>query len=94
LEKNLKVEEGAMQFEIPQYASQSKLCASFETILDEIKWQTKFAEKSTSGCELVSINPKGKTQQQPQTSTIQSHGSKLVFQIVLIYHLVPKSFDC
>ncbi len=71
LEEGLKAEEGAMKIEIPQYASQSKLCASFETTSDEVKWQTTFIEKSTSDYELVSINPKRK-KQQPQTSTTQS----------------------
>jgi hypothetical protein len=32
-------------------------------------------------------NPKGKRQQQLETSNARSHGSRLVFQIVLIYHL-------
>ncbi|CAK9234982.1 unnamed protein product [Sphagnum troendelagicum] len=75
LEEGLKAEEGAMKIEIPQYASQSKLCASFETTSDEVKWQTTFIEKFTSDYELVSINPKRK-KQQPQTSTTQSpqHG--------------------
>jgi len=74
LEEGLKAEEGAMKIEIPQYASQSKLCASFETTSDEVKWQTTFIEKSTSDYELVSINPKRK-KQQPQTSTTQSNVS-------------------
>jgi hypothetical protein len=74
LEEGLKAKEGAMKIEIPQYASQSKLCASFETTSDEVKWQTTFIEKSTSDYELVSINPKRK-KQQPQTSTTQSNVS-------------------
>ncbi len=78
-------EEDAMKIEIPQYASQSKTCASLETTLEEIKWQTIFDEKSTSDCD-----PKGKRQQQPQTSTTQSHGSRSVFQIVPIYHLMQE----
>ncbi len=41
-------------------------------------------EKSTSDCD-----PKGK-RQQPQTSTTQSHGSRSVFQIVPIYHLMQE----
>jgi hypothetical protein len=91
--EGLKAEKGAMKIEIPQYASQSKLCASFETTSDEVKWQTTFIEKSTSDYELVAINPKRKTQQ-PQTSTTQSHGSKLVFQIIFIYHLVQEMTRC
>jgi hypothetical protein len=83
LEKGQNVEEGGMNIEIPQYASQSKTCASLETTLEEIKKQTIFDEKSISDCD-----PKGKRQQQPQTSTTQSHGSRLVFQIVPIYHLI------
>jgi hypothetical protein len=85
LEEGLKVEEGAMKIEIPPYASQSKTCASLETTLEEIKWQTIFDEKSTSDCD-----PKGKRQQQPQTSTTQSHGSRSVFQIVPIYYLMQE----
>jgi hypothetical protein len=69
LEEGPNAEEGAMNIEIPQYASQSKTCASLETTLEEIKWQTIFDEKSTSDCD-----PKGK-KQQPQTSFTQSHGS-------------------
>ncbi|CAK9236122.1 unnamed protein product [Sphagnum troendelagicum] len=71
LEKGQNVEEGGMNIEIPQYASQSKTCASLETTLEEIKKQTIFDEKSISDCD-----PKGKRQQQPQTSTTQSHGSR------------------
>ncbi len=85
LEEGPNAEEGAMNIEIPQYASQSKTCASLETTLEEIKWQTIFDEKSTSDCD-----PKGKRQQQPQTSTTQSHGSRSVFQIVPIYHLMQE----
>jgi len=85
LGEGLKAKEGAMEIEIPQYASQSKTCASLETPLDEIKWQTIFDEKSTSDCD-----PKGKRQQQPQTIFTQSHGSRSVFQIVLIYHLMQE----
>jgi len=84
LEEGLKAKEDAMQIEIPQYASQSKTCASLETTLEEIKWQTIFDEKSTSDCDT-----KGK-RQQPQTSTTQSHGSRSVFQIVPIYHLMQE----
>jgi hypothetical protein len=83
LEKGQNVEEGAMNIEIPQYASQSKRCASLETTLEEIKWQTIFDEKSTSDCD-----PKGKRPQQP--STTQSQGSMSVFQIVPIYHLLQE----
>jgi len=83
LEEGLKAEEDAMNIEIPQYVSQSKTCASLETTLEEIKWQTIFDEKSTTDCD-----PKGKRQRQPQTSTTQSHGSRSVFQIVPIYHLM------
>jgi hypothetical protein len=89
LEKGMKAEEGAMKIEIPQYVLQSKFCASFQTTWNEVKWQTTFIEKSTSDYELVSINPKRKTQQL-QTSTTQSHGSRLLFQIIVIYHLVKK----
>ncbi|KAH9555435.1 hypothetical protein CY35_08G114100 [Sphagnum magellanicum] len=71
LEEGLKAEEDAMKIEIPQYASQSKTCASLDTTLEKIKWQTIFDEKSTSDCD-----PKGKRPQQPQTSTTQSHGSR------------------
>jgi hypothetical protein len=41
-------------------------------------------EGSSSRFDLVDINPKGERQQQPQTIFTQSHGSRLVFQIVLI----------
>ncbi len=85
LENGQNVEEGAMNIEIPRYASQSKRCASPETTLEETKWQTIFDEKSTSDCD-----PKGKRPQQPQTSTTQSHGSRSVFQIVPIYHLMQE----
>jgi hypothetical protein len=85
LEKGRKAEKGAMNIEIPQDASQSKTCASLETTLEEIKRQTIFDEKSTSDCD-----PKGKRQQQHQTSTTQSHGSRSVFQIVPIYHLMQE----
>jgi len=85
LEEGSNAEEGAMNIEIPQYASQSKTCASLETTLEEIKWQTIFDEKSTSDCD-----PKGKRRQQPQTKTTQSHGSRSVFQIVPIYHLMQE----
>ncbi len=89
LEEGLKAEEGAMKIEIPPDAS----CASIET-LEEIEWPPIFDEKSTSDCSeirqkrstvaLVNINPKGKSQQQPQTTFTQSHGSRSVFQIVLL----------
>jgi len=95
LEKGLKVGEGAMKIEIPSYAS----CASIET-LKEIEWLPIFDEKSTSDCSkigqkrstvaVVDINPKGKRQKQPQTIFKQSHGSRLVFQIVLISHLMQE----
>jgi hypothetical protein len=85
LEEGPNAEEGAMNIEIPQYVSQSKTCASLETTLEEIKLQTIFDEKSTSDCD-----PKGKRRQQPQTSTTQSHGSRSVFQIVPIYHLMQE----
>jgi len=85
LEEGLKAEEGAMNIEIPQYASQSKTCASLETTLEEIKWQTIFDEKSTSDCD-----PKGKKQQSPETSSTQSHGPRSVFQTVPIYHLMQE----
>jgi hypothetical protein len=35
-------------------------------------------------------NPKGKRQQQLETSNAQSHGSRSVFQIVLIYHYITE----
>ncbi len=85
LEEGPNAEEGAMNIEIPQYASQSKTCASLETTLEKIKWQTIFDEKSTSDCD-----PKGKKQQSPETSSTQSHGSRSVFQIVPIYHLMQE----
>jgi hypothetical protein len=95
LEEGLKGEEGAMKIEIPSYAS----CASSET-LEEIEWPPIFNEKSTSDCSkigqkhstmaLVDINPKGKRQKQPQTIFTQSHGSRSVFQIVLISHLMQE----
>ncbi len=95
LEEGLKAEKGAMKIEIPQYASQSKTCASLETTLDhQLNWQRRFNDISTfeltSHFELVDINPKGKTQQQPQTIFIQSHGSRSVFQVVLISHLMQE----
>jgi hypothetical protein len=96
LEEGLKAEEGAMKIEIPPpYAS----CASIET-LEEIERPPIFDEKCTSDCSeigqkrstvaLVDINHKGEKQQQPQTIFTQSHGSRLVFQIVLIYHLMQE----
>jgi hypothetical protein len=95
LEEGLKAEEGAMKIEIPSYAS----CGSIET-LEEIEWPPIFNEKSTSDCSeigqkpstvaLVNINPKGKRQQQPQTIFTQSHGSRSVFQIVLISQLMQE----
>jgi hypothetical protein len=93
LEEGLKAEEGAMKIEIPLDAS----CASIET-LEEIEWPPIFDEKSTSDCSkigqkcstlaLVDINPNGKRQKQHQTIFTQSHGSRSVFQIVLISHLM------
>jgi hypothetical protein len=95
LEEGLKAGEGARKIEIPSYAS----CASIET-LKEIEWPPIFDEKSTSDCSkigqkhstvaVVDINPKGKRQKQPQTIFKQSHGSRLVFQIVLISHLMQE----
>jgi len=85
LEEGRNAEEGAMNIQIPQYASQSKTCASLETTLEKIKSQTIFDEKSTSDCD-----PKGKRPQQDQTSTTQSHGSRSMFQIVPIYHLMQE----
>jgi hypothetical protein len=89
VEEGLKAEEGVIKIEIPPDAS----CASIET-LEEIEWPPIFDEKSTSDCSkirqkhstvaLVNINPKGKSQQQPQTIFTQSHGSRSVFQIVLL----------
>jgi hypothetical protein len=85
LEEGLKADEGAMKIEIPPYVQ-------MET-LEEIEWPPIFDE-ITSDCSeigqkhstvaLVNINPKGKSQQQPQTIFTQSHGSRSVFQIVLL----------
>jgi len=89
LEEGLKVEEGAMKIEIPQYASQSKTRASLETTLDhEFEWQRTCDD--ILDFEYVDINRKGKRQQQPQTIFTQIHGSRSVFQIVLIYHLMQE----
>jgi hypothetical protein len=66
------------------------MCASFEIPSKNIKWQMKFIEKSTSNCEHVFMNLEGKKQQQPETSNVQSHGSRLVFQITFIYHSVQE----
>jgi hypothetical protein len=95
LEESLKAEEGAMKIEIPLYAS----CSTTET-LEKIKWLPIFDANSTSDCSeirhkrstvaFVDINPKGKRQQQPQTIFTQNQGSRLVFQIVLIYHLMQE----
>ncbi len=95
LEECLKAGEGAMKSEIPQHAS----CGSLET-LEEMKWPTRFNEKSTSDCseikqklssvELVDINPKGERRQQPQRILTQSHDSRSVFQIVLMFHLMQE----
>ncbi len=95
LEEGLNAEEGAMKVEIPPDAS----CASIETLQD-IEWPPIFDEKSTSDCSetrqkhstmaYVDINPKGKSQQQPQTIITQSHGSRSVFQIVPISHLMQE----
>jgi hypothetical protein len=95
LEEGLKGEQLAMKIEIPQYAS----CGSLET-LEEIDWLTIFNEKSTSDCleigqkhstvALVDINPKGKSQQPPQTVFTKWHCSRSVFQIVLISHLMQE----
>jgi hypothetical protein len=85
LEEGLKA-EGVINFEIPQSASQSKTCASLETtVVHEFKWQATFDD--ISDFEPVDTNRKGK-KQQPQTIFTQSHGSRLVFQIVFIYHLM------
>jgi hypothetical protein len=83
LEKGQKVKEGAMNIE------EGAMNVGEGVILEEIKW-TIFDEKFTSDCELVDKNPKGKRRQQPQTSTTQSHGSRSVFQIVPIYHLMQE----
>jgi hypothetical protein len=58
-----------------------------------------FDEKSTSDCSeirqnhstmaFVDLNPKGK-RQQPKTIFTQSHGSRSMFQIVLISHLMQE----
>jgi len=68
--------------------------------LEEIEQQTIIDEKSTSNClkigqkrltmALLGINRKGKRQQQPQTIFTQSHGSSLVFEIILIFHLMQE----
>jgi hypothetical protein len=50
----------------------------------------KFIEKSTSNCEHVFMNLKGEKQQQLETSNVQSRGSRLVFQITFIYHLMQE----
>ncbi len=95
LEEGLKAEEGAMKIEIPPYAS----CASIET-LEEIECPPIFDEKTTSDCSeigqkrstvaLVDINPKGERQEQPQLIFTQSQGSRSVFQIVVITHLMQE----
>jgi hypothetical protein len=36
------------------------------------------------------MNLKGKKQQQPETSNVQSRGSRLVVQITFIYHLMQE----
>ncbi len=61
---------------------------------------TNIRRKSTSDCSeigqkrstvaLVDINPKGTRQQQPKTIFTQSHGSRSMFQIVLISHLMQE----
>jgi hypothetical protein len=84
LEEGLKAEEGAMKSEIPQYAAQSKTCASPH----RLKWQRRLDD--ISKIELVGINPEGKRQKQPQTIFTQSPGSRSVFQIVLISHLMQE----
>jgi len=51
LEEGLKAEKGAINIEIPQYASQSKTYASIETILDhEFESQKTFDDISDSEC--------------------------------------------
>ncbi len=95
LEEGLKAEKGAMKIEIPPYAS----LASLQT-LEQIKWSPIFDENSTSDSSeigqkcstvaLVDINPKGESQQQPQTIFTQSHRSRSVFQFVLISHLMQE----
>jgi hypothetical protein len=60
LEECQKGAKGFIKTKILQYASQSKMCASLETLVENIKWQTRFIEKITSNCEHVSINPKEK----------------------------------
>jgi hypothetical protein len=86
LEKGQNIEEGGMNIEIPQYASQSKTCASLEeTTVEEIElWKRPIFAFDWGDWDL-----KGK-RQQPQTSTTQSHGSRSVFQIVPIYHLMQE----
>ncbi len=89
LEEGVKVEEGAMKIEITQYVSQVKTYAPLETIFDhEFEWQRTFDD--ISDFEHVDINCKGKRQQQPQTIFTQSDGSRSVFQIVLMYHLMQE----
>jgi hypothetical protein len=90
LEEGQKAEEGIINIEIPRYASEQKIVSPFKIPSKDIKWQMKFIEKSTSNCEHVFMNLKGKNQQQPETSNVQSHGSRLVFQITFIYHLMQE----
>ncbi len=87
LEEGPNAEEGAMNIEIPQFDSESKTSASLATALKVMKWKTIFDEKFSSNCDR-----KGKRRQQPQTSTTQSHGSRSVFQIIPIYHLMHLFF--
>jgi len=64
--------------------------SSFEIPSKDITLQMKFIEKSTSNCEHVFMNLEGQKQQQPETSNMQSPGSRLVFQITFIYHLMQE----
>jgi hypothetical protein len=88
LEEGQKAKEGIIRLKFLNMLHNKKLCPSFKIPSKDIKWQMKFIEKSTSNCEHVFMNLKGKKQQQPQTSNVQSHGSRLVFQITFIYHSV------
>jgi hypothetical protein len=95
LEEGLNAEGGAMMIDIPSYVS----CASNETLEEKKGWPI-FNEKSTSDCSviqqkhstmaLVDINPKGERQQPHQTNLTESHGSRSVFLILLVFHLMQE----
>jgi len=104
--EGLDAEEGATKIEIPQYTSQLTLLRYlFQINLDQKRKMDELigalqlkrlkAEEGATKIEiphfeLVDINRKGKRQQQPQTIFTQSHGSRSVFQIVLISHLMQE----